>query len=79
MVWSILHIVGMKDSVITWDVLVLESWADPCIFIQVKEGTKIINVYVDDLILIAKTLDELQQMKESLSETFWGGRKGNLT
>ena len=31
---------------------------------------KIIAVYVDDLILIAKTLDEIQQMKEGLSNTF---------
>ena len=31
---------------------------------------KIIAVYVDDLILITKTLDEIQQMKEGLSNTF---------
>ena len=31
---------------------------------------KIIAVYVDNLILIAKTLDEIQQMKEGLSNTF---------
>ena len=35
-------------------------------------GMKIIAVhtYVDNFILVAKTLDEAQQMKESLSETF---------
>ena len=31
---------------------------------------KIIAVYVDDLILMAKTLDETQQMKEGLSNIF---------
>ena len=31
---------------------------------------KIIAVYVDDLIVIAKTLGEIQQMKEDLSRTF---------
>ena len=31
---------------------------------------KIIAVYVDDLILIAKSLSEIQQMKDSLSKTF---------
>jgi len=31
---------------------------------------KIIAVYVDDLILIGKTIDEIQQMKEGLSKTF---------
>ena len=48
-----------------------ESGADPCVFIKTMEkGIKIIAVYVDDLILIAKTLDEIQQMKEGLSNTF---------
>jgi len=48
-----------------------ESGPDPCVFIQNgDEGMKIIAVYVDDLILMARPLDEIQQMKEGLSETF---------
>ena len=48
-----------------------ESGADPCVFIQSgQKDLKIIAVYVDDLILIAKTLGEIQQMKEGLSKTF---------
>ena len=48
-----------------------ESGADPCVFIQSgQKDLKIIAVYVDDLILIAKTLGEIQQMKEGLSITF---------
>ena len=45
-----------------------ESGADPCVFIQSgKKDLKIIAVYVDDLILIAKSLGE---MKDGLSNTF---------
>ena len=48
-----------------------ESGADPCVFIKSREkDMKIIAVHVDDLILIAKTLGEIQQMKEGLSNTF---------
>ena len=49
-----------------------ESGADPCIFIRENEKKKleIIAVYVDDLILIAETLEEIQHMKDCLSETF---------
>jgi len=41
-----------------------------CFFQNGDKGIKIAAVYVDDLILIPKTLDEMQQMKEGLSETF---------
>jgi len=34
------------------------------------EGMKIIVVYVDDLILMVRSLGKIQQMKEGLSETF---------
>ena len=49
-----------------------ESGADPCVFIRENERKKfeIIAVYVDDLILIAETLEEIQHMKKCLSETF---------
>jgi len=45
-----------------------EGGADSCACIQ--RGMKIIAMYVDNLILMVKSLDEVQQMKESLSETF---------
>ena len=48
-----------------------ESGADSCVFVKNETSTlKIIAVYVDDLILIAKSLSEIQQMKDSLSKTF---------
>ena len=42
-----------------------ERGVDPCIFIQQngKKKLEIIAVYVDDLILIAETLEEIQHMK----------------
>ena len=37
---------------------------------KVRSTLKIIAVYVDDLILIAKSLSEIRQMRDSLSKTF---------
>ena len=47
-----------------------ESAADPCVFIRQKEELQIIAVYVDDLILLAKTSEEMQQLKDDLSHQF---------
>jgi len=71
---------GLKQSPCCWNQKLCEhlksssfkeSGADPCVFIQNgDEGMKIIAEYVDDLILMARSLGEIQQMKEGLSETF---------
>lgn len=49
-----------------------ESGADPCVFIRVNRRKKIevIAVYVDDLILLTETQEEMQQLKQSLTDTF---------
>ena len=49
-----------------------QSGADSCVFIRVTKGKKVeaIAVYVDDLILLAETSEEMQQMKKSLSDIF---------
>ena len=49
-----------------------QSGADPCVFICENKEKKleIIAVYVDDLILIAETSGEIQEMKKCLSDTF---------
>ena len=47
-----------------------ESAADPCVFIRQKEELQIIAVYVDDLTLLAKTSEEMQQLKDDLSHQF---------
>ena len=45
--------------------------ADPCVFTHGSKGKlEIIAVYVDDLILIAETSSQIQEMKENLSGTF---------
>lgn len=44
-----------------------ESGADPCVFIRREQ---VIAVYVDDLILLTNTRDEMQQLKDDLSHRF---------
>ena len=44
-----------------------ESVADPCIFVRQKKELQIIVVYVDDLILLSKSSEQMQQLKEDLS------------
>ena len=74
-------IYGLKQSPRCWNEKFCEhmrslgfkgSGADHCIFISENERKKleIIAVYVDDLILIAETLEEIKHMKSCLSETF---------
>ena len=81
-------IYGLKQSPRCWNeklcnhlksVGFKESGADPCVFIQSEQSNmKIITVYVDDLILIAKSSSEIQQMKEGLSNTFKMKEMGQL-
>ena len=47
-----------------------ESGADPCVFIRQGKKIDIIAVYVDDLILIAETSEEMQLLKKNLSSRF---------
>ena len=46
-----------------------EGEADPCVFIKSCK-LQIIAVYVDDLILMAETVQEMEEMKEGLASTF---------
>ena len=73
-------IYGLKQSPCCWNQKLCdhlkslgfkESGTDSCVFIKTESNNlKIIAVYVDDLILIAKLLNEIQQIKDSLSKTF---------
>ena len=49
-----------------------QSQADPCIFIKRSEANKltIVAIYVDDLIIIATTEEEMDWIKASLSKNF---------
>ena len=72
---------GLKQSPRCWNMAFKEhmksnnfkpSTADPCIFVR-KEKTgevSIIAVYVDDLIVVAKTDKRMQEIKESLTSKF---------
>ena len=49
----------------------MESTADPCVFIQCETGgITIIAVYVDDLIIIAKTAEKMEEVKRNLGTQF---------
>jgi len=43
-----------------------QGTADPCIYIKESGTLAIVAVYVDDLIVIASTVEEMQQIKKSL-------------
>ena len=48
-----------------------ESGADPCIFTRKRnEKVEIIAIYVDDLIVITETDEEMKHLKQSLSKEF---------
>ena len=47
-----------------------ESGTDSCIFVKNESSTLKIIAVCDDLILIAKSLSEIQTMKDSLSKIF---------
>jgi len=67
-------IYNLKQSPCCWNEKLCEhlkssgfkkSGTDPCVFIQNRDrGMKIRAVYADDLILMARSLDEIQQMQE---------------
>ena len=56
-----------------------ESEADPCVFIREssKKKLEVIAMYVDDLLII-KTMEQIKQMKRSLSDTFKMKNLGQL-
>jgi hypothetical protein len=47
-----------------------QSAADSCVHIQIGDSRTIVAVYVDDLVLIAKTHKEMQNVKKCLADRF---------
>ena len=47
-----------------------QSAADPCVYIRTADTMTIVAVYVDDLIVIAKMVEEMQKVKETLAARF---------
>ena len=59
------------DSVLCTELGFQTSHADPCIYVKHdKEGVMIIALYVDDLLLVAKTTSQISWMKKMFSERF---------
>ena len=48
----------------------MQSAADPCVYIRTADTVTVVAVYVDDLIVIGKTAEEMQHVKESLTAQF---------
>ena len=44
--------------------------ADPCVFVRTGSKLTIVAVYVDDLILITETVDEMKELKSELKSRF---------
>ena len=70
---------GLKQSPRCWNTAFREfmtllqfkqSTADPCIYVKVTDIIAVVAVYVDDLIVMTKTAEEMQQIKESLALHF---------
>ena len=70
---------GLKQSPRCWNTAFREymqiihfkqSTADPCVYIRRGETTTIVAVYVDDLIIMTKTMEEMEEVKESLAARF---------
>ena len=55
-----------------------QSGADPCVYIRTASTMTIVAVYVDDLILITKTVEEMQEVKKSLAAQFKMKNMGEL-
>ena len=78
---------GLKQSPRCWNTAFREfmeqihfkqSTADPCIDVRTVDVMAIIAVYVDDLIVMTKTLEEMQQIKKSLASHFQMKDMGKL-
>ena len=48
----------------------MESTADPCVYVRIADAMIIVAVDVNDLILIARTPEEMQEIKTSLATCF---------
>jgi len=78
---------GLKQSSRCWNMTFREymksigfkeSSADSCIFIRKNNVLSIVAIYVDDLILITETVEEMQQIKSSLASRFMMKDMGQL-
>ena len=78
---------GLKQSPRCWNKVLTEfltsvgfvqSSADPCIYVQGGDSPVVVAAYVDDLIIAAKTEEEMQQVKQLLQSRFLMTDMGEL-
>ena len=78
---------GLKQSPRCWNKVLTEfltsvsfvqSSADPCIYVQGGDCPIVVAAYVDDLIIAAKTEDEMKQVKRLLQSRFMMTDMGEL-
>ena len=78
---------GLKQAPRCWNKVLTEflesrgfrqSTADPCIYVKNDSSLVIIAIYVDDLILIAESVEELNNTKKSLEAQFEMKDMGNI-
>ncbi|OWZ24413.1 polyprotein [Phytophthora megakarya] len=69
-------IYGLKQAASAWHktihrVFLMIGGADECVYVKVKEGRHVyICLYVDDMIIAAKTSEEIQEVKAALKSAF---------
>ena len=47
-----------------------QSAADPCVLIRTETSIPVVAVYVDDLVIITKTPEKIEEVKASLAARF---------
>ena len=70
---------GLKQSPRCWNKAFCEyietigfrqNAADPCVFTRIVDTVTIVAVYVDDMIIISATSEEMEEVKQSLADRF---------
>lgn len=56
-----------------------QSTSDPCVFVRSRLELEILAVYVDDLILITKSIESMNELKAALKEHYKMKDMGELS
>lgn len=81
-------IYGLKQSPRCWskaftefmlEIGIKQSMSDPCVFVRSTQELEIFALYVDDLILITKSIESMNELKAALKERFKMKDMGELS
>ncbi|OWY94167.1 polyprotein, partial [Phytophthora megakarya] len=70
-------IYGLKQAASAWHKTIHRDWcgADECVYVQMKEGRYVyVCFYVDDMIIAAKTGEEIQEVKTALKNASYSAK-----